>query len=144
MRTCLTLQENEAMSGFSYNAIQQIEEVLVEKLGYAHIGMGRHRSAYRRRNYVVKVPLNMDGLADNWRERRYWLQHHRDGYITYARCRLIYNCFLVMEYARFPGLLSNQDGYIPMDVMPGWAYAVDCFQVGYNIHGKMVAYDYAG
>lgn len=49
---------------------------------------------------------------------------------------------LVMEYARYPGPLSDEDGFIPYNNLPDWATYVDCQQIGYNRLGNLVAYDF--
>lgn len=52
-----------------------------------------------------------------------------------ARCRLMPNGWLVMEYVR-QAKESWED-------LPRWTYGVDCKQVGYTHDGRLVAYDYA-
>ena len=97
---------------------------------------------FRHGDFVIKVPLNEEGLHDNWRERSVWLRYGKTrGYIKYARCRL-WGPLLVMEYAKYPGPGTEEDGYLPLKNCPEWAYAVDCWQVGYNKSGEIVAYDY--
>lgn len=110
------------------------------------LSYGRHRIVFRHGNYVVKVPLNEEGLYDNWRERNVWLNRSPRNYCKYARCRM-WGIALVMQYATFPGPLSDDKGYkgyvsILTPGVPKWIYAVDCGQVGYNRFGEIVAYDY--
>lgn len=53
-----------------------------------------------------------------------------------------------MEYAAYPGphsipdMIGAQWDYIPYQYQPEWCGAIDCRQVGYNIRGEIVAYDY--
>jgi hypothetical protein len=108
------------------------------------IGEGRNRQVYRRGNYVIKVPLNEEGMMDNYHE--YSCQNRRgtnpDG-IRYAMCRLVKDSsILVMQYAQFPGPLSEPSGYISHEKGPHWMDYIDCGQVGYNRFGQIVAYDY--
>lgn len=105
------------------------------------IGEGRQRRVYRHGNYVVKIPINRNGVHDNWHEYEVFKHRETYGYIQYARCRLLGD-ILIMQYARCVGPLSDSSGYIPMSVCPEWAYSVDCCQVGYNRFGQIVAYDY--
>jgi hypothetical protein len=106
------------------------------------IGEGRNRIVYGRGNYVVKVPLNEDGISDNYHERWTWL--HRDEGFSYARCRLI-GALLIMQYARFPveGKTDENGWHEYRKDLPWWVDFIDCQQVGYNRFGELVAYDYA-
>ena len=100
---------------------------------WIYIGKGRNRIVWRRCNIVVKVPLNNDGLHDNWNERKMWSKYHTHTEIKYASCRLYANYFLLMEYV---------NAFVPTSDLPMWANYVDCRQVGYNRRGMIVAYDY--
>lgn len=107
-----------------------------------YIGSGRNRAVFRHGNYVVKIPLNTDGIDDNYYERGIWTQpKYRDIRLRYARCRL-FGTILIMQFARFTGPVSDDTGYIAMQDCPSWAYSIDCCQVGYNRFGNIVAYDY--
>lgn len=107
------------------------------------VGAGRNRIVYRRGNYVVKVPLNEEGVYDNHFERRTFLKYGNGekAYVKYARCRMK-GGLLIMQFARFPGPNSTETGFIPWKHLPSWAGSVDCCQVGYNRFGQLVAYDY--
>lgn len=107
------------------------------------IGQSRHRAVWRHGNYVIKVPVCEEGVHDNLHEAHVWQirDHKRYSWAKYARCRLI-GVILVMEYARYPGPLSEESGHIPFKKCPEWAYFIDCQQVGYNRRGEIVAYDY--
>jgi|SRR5579859_2584968 len=113
-------------------------------VAYEYLGSGRHRSVWRHGNYVIKVPMCEKGIYDNFHERYVWLNRNanRFSWAKYARCRLI-GVILIMEYARYPGPLSDSNGFIPFDKVPDWASYIDCQQVGYNRRGEIVAYDYA-
>ncbi len=110
---------------------------------WIYLGSGRNRHAFRHGNYVIKVPVNSNGIADNYHERYVFEEYRKDQnpYIHYARCRL-FNEILVMQFAQFQGSLSDETGYICWGNAPRWCSYVDCCQVGYNRFGKIVAYDY--
>lgn len=80
--------------------------------------------------YVLKIPRNECGIADNLHESCVSGIYHN------ARCRTI-NLFgttcLVMEYLKPAGY---------EDDLPDWTGFVDCCQVGYNRNGKLLAYDF--
>lgn len=112
---------------------------------YILLGEGRNRQVWRRGNYVVKVPLNEYGIGDNYHEADTYRRSLREKMpCKYARCRLVgpNSTLLVMEYTKYVGPLSDQDGYIVYENCPTWAYSLDCWQVGYNRAGEIVAYDY--
>ena len=101
------------------------------KAGYLYLGSGRRRMGFlsRNRQWVVKVPLSDDGVADNaWEDRSYRLTD-----MPYARCRILDNHCLIMEAV---------DVEVNPRNLPRWAFSIDCLQVGYNRKGKLVAYDY--
>ncbi len=109
------------------------------------IGEGRNRQVFRHGNYVYKFPLNEYGVHDNNHEAHTYRESlRRPMYCKYARCKLVlpWATVLVMEYARYPGPLSDAEGYIGFDKCPEWAYSIDCCQVGYDRRGQIVAYDY--
>lgn len=113
--------------------------------GYILLGEGRNRQVWRRGNYVIKFPLNTYGVDDNCHEASTYQESlRRPMYCKYARCRLVLplGTVLVMEYARYVGPKSDETGYITLPDCPEWAYSIDCWQVGYNRRGEIVAYDY--
>lgn len=105
------------------------------KLKIIFLGEGRHRSVYRRGNYVIKIPMNSDGLGSNEREHRTY-RSSSDGWlfgIRYARCRIHISGLLIMEYVE--PIRYNKS-------LPKWVNVVDSQQVGYNRRGQLVCYDY--
>lgn len=98
------------------------------------IGSGRHREVYRLsdRN-VIKIPIGEDGIGSNYSEARTYraCRSDPDG-IQYARCRLLQDGSLVMEYVE----------EVEDHEKPEWSSYIDCGQVGRNRTGKIVAYDY--
>ena len=99
------------------------------------IGCGRNRTVFRHGNWVIKVPLNDYGFADNDHEhrifRKYGVEPNPDK-VRYARCRMI-GQLLVMEHV---------DETSQRDALPEWASYIGGNQVGLNRSGKWVAFDY--
>jgi hypothetical protein len=100
------------------------------------LGSGYSRACYADGRWVIKVPLNDYGLADNSREARLsrrWGRGPDQNGVLYARCRLLKNGWLVME---------RVDTSVPDEAQPRWADYVDCQQVGLTRAGRIVAYDF--
>lgn len=107
--------------------------------GYKFIGCGRQRAVFRRKNFVIKIPMCEDGLHSNSREAFTYkksLKKPCPNGTRYARCKLLANGWLVMQYVK--------DYYRcnPRPEHNGWIDYIDCQQVGLNIGGRLVAYDY--
>lgn len=105
---------------------------------YIFIGSGLKRKVYVSvspyKDHVIKVP-NGDshlGLVENKVEAETY-QKNPDG--NYAQCELLENGWLRMEYVE-PAYFKKGDDY------PEWTLGIAEHQVGYNNHGKLVAYDY--
>lgn len=106
---------------------------LLESRGFEHVGEGRHRIGFRRRNIVIKVPKTGIAEFQNFNEAK--LSYDNDNF---ARCKSIelYGVVCcVMEYL------------IPIDEnavdLPDWVNWVDCKQVGFSRKGNLKAYDFA-
>lgn len=98
------------------------------------VGFGRNRAVFRRGSYVVKVPVNDAGVADNQHEAYLFQRYGKTrGYVAYARCRMA-GVILVMEYV-------EHVGWSPQN-KPDWTWSVDCGQVGRNAKGELLAYDF--
>jgi len=103
------------------------------------IGEGRNRRVFLLPSglYVIKIPLNEDGIRDNCLEDTRFRRQRADWY-PLARCRLLdyseYN--LIMEYV--------EPVYDSQELMKkySWVGFVDCCQVGYSKKNKLVAFDY--
>ena len=102
---------------------------------------GSNRVTFIMGRYVVKLPQNYDGIADNDWEGS--VRHSPDlGAAKYARTRLIYVGqipVLVMEYVE---PWCYRDLQEKLGKVPTWVDFIDCQQVGYNRRGQLVAYDY--
>lgn len=102
-------------------------------IGLHFIGEGHDRTVFRHgERFVVKVPKGDHGIyanlleASRFRRRKDWQP------INLARCRMLRNGWLLMEYAE----------PLPYSEHPKWADFVDCQQVGRTHDGRIVAYDY--
>ena len=97
---------------------------------------GSKRKAYISpdKSYIIKVPFNVTrlGLEENLEE--FNIYSNSKEYI-YAKCELIENNWLKMEYVE-PATLSINDD------CPDWVSTIAETQVGYNRDGKLLAYDY--
>lgn len=103
-----------------------------------HLATGRHRAVYLLTSgkYVIKIPIDDYGYSDNILEAS---RSKKDGWLLkeqMARCKLLRNGCLIMEYVRLPSEKEYNE-------LPKWTDGVDCRQVGYTIDGRLVAYDYA-
>lgn len=105
-----------------------------------YILQGRHRHAFRHKDYVYKVAWNADGVAANYEE--VWISsrhpHEADqNQIVYAKCRLVNNACIVMEYLEdFRKKTTSKE-------LPKWTMYVDMLQVGHSKSGVLKAYDYS-
>lgn len=127
---------------FSENVKTLIYKV---RINYIYLGAGRYRQVYLlpSRKFVVKVPINMDGVIANDNEYKYWKNRKtiKEKFGTeLARCRLyqgpVYqDKLLVMEYVSLKHYPNNFG-------IPDWVFNLDAHQVGYDPQGKLVAYDY--
>lgn len=135
---------------------RQLEDQL-KALGARFLGEGRHRKVYLRkgksrrkgkqlRRYVYKIPnpnslwdelTVSDCVAANRREYRQFLNRNKEYKDRFARCKLLPNGVLVMEYVK--EIKGGQ--YDPS--VPPWAREWDCWQVGKDRLGRVKLYDYA-
>jgi hypothetical protein len=122
-------------------SLNQVERLLTANC-WTYLDVGRQRAAYRRDGYVFKVPINLDGVFSNQRERRMWATFRQTDEVPYAACRLVCGIFLIMEYALFPGPHADNIGYVSRATAPSWASYVDNGQIGYTRRGKLVAWDF--
>ena len=104
-----------------------------KKCKFKLIGIGRNRKVYEHGDYVIKVPLNKKGEADNMYEAETFKKEGDKGYIKYARCRLLKNYLVMIKLKTDIG--SNHK-------LSEWTDWVDCAQVGYDKKGNLLAYDY--
>src|SRR6266702_1257425 len=97
------------------------------------LGKGCNRKTYLLPSgkNVIKIPFNDDGYLDNIMEAE---QAYKDNWLLKtqkARCKLLKNGWLVMEYVKSIYELPDQK-------FPQWIYGVDSCQVGYTLDGRLV------
>lgn len=108
----------------------------IRSSGFRRLNHGCFRTAFRRKNFVIKVPRNVDGVVDNMIEARAYKHFGNNPTslgIYLAPCKLLTNNCLLMPFVAHLG---------SEDPLPEWAHLVDGSQVG-MLHGRIVAYDYA-
>lgn len=105
---------------------------------YGHcFGLGNRRVVYKISDkFVIKIPLNKEGVEHNRKERKMYLEDEKGHY---ARCYLF-------RYKNVPLLVM--DFVTPIETgkrqdLPDWTLFIDLQQVGYNKRRQLVAYDYA-
>lgn len=111
----------------SANWQQELREV------YGEPATGRHRATFVGQDYVLKVPRNSAGIADNTYEAS--VEHER---LAWA--------FTLSDADGFPLLVMEKVVQAPvgwLPEMPRWTWSIDCGQVGYSKRtGRLVAFDY--
>jgi hypothetical protein len=106
---------------------------------------GRNRIAFEFDTYVVKLPITLNGIADNdWEgsvsndpdaEPNVWQ-------VQYARTRLYYKGEIPVLFMEKVNYTTREELIDRFGKEPEWVSCVDCGQVGFNKGGKLVAYDY--
>jgi hypothetical protein len=143
-RTQATAAANRQLQSTLEHALDRADTELMPELPellhrYArHYGqpeLGRTRAVFaRNEGWVVKVPLDDEGLAGNGHEAN-WSAH---DLIPLAECHLVEDStggIQVLHMRRVePEHISYADG-------PDWLGLVDCGQVGRDRDGRLVAYD---
>ena len=106
-----------------------------DKLQLLGEGISRITYLLPSKRYVVKIPNAYLGVTHNQREARRYKELPDK---PLARCRLVgpKNTLLVMEYVK-PKHFRFID-----ESKPAWVGCIDRDQVGYNLSGKLVAYDF--
>jgi hypothetical protein len=121
--------------------LQEIKRRFFKKFGHGQAG--NRRVVYKISDkFVVKVPLNQDGIDHNKEERKIYLSSTKDN-CRYARCYLFHDKdtsnlvpLLIMDI-----VAPVQDD--ERQRLPEWTLSIDLQQVGYNKRGELVAFDYA-
>lgn len=112
------------------------ETILLNSKTYTRLGVGSKRKVFISpcKTYVIKIPLEpiRFGIEENLEEFRLYSENPNS---FYAKCELIENNWLKMEYVE-PIAMTVEDN------MPEWVGSIAEGQVGYNLKGELVAYDY--
>lgn len=111
------------------------------------IHKARTRWVYEFKHYVIKVPINAEGLrANDWEgsvsneKRRLKSKRYLEYWVQYPRTRLYYFKDIPLVLMELIAPLDwSKTCY---DDQPDWVGSVDCGQVGYTKKGRLVAYDY--
>lgn len=115
------------------NVIHSAIQKHLENTGWEYIGCGSFRTAFRRKNAVIKVPHNQEGFEDNLAEayayRKYRSNPGLYG-IVFAPCRLLPSGCLLMPYIARANYMQ----------LPNWAQRIDGAQAG-KYKDRFVAYD---
>lgn len=111
------------------------------------IWQGRNRTVFDKGRYVVKVPRNFNGIADND-----WEGSVSNGetlgdpnHVQYARTRMFYwhdIPVVLMEKVEHANQEQTKEYLGTPKGKSDWTWSVDCGQVGFNRQGRLVAYDY--
>jgi hypothetical protein len=109
-----------------------------------HVYEGRNRRAYLIKGYVVKVPLNWDGIADNS-----WEGSVRNGDQPLREYDIVYPKTRIVDFEGIPVLMMERVHPATSRLIkrvlgrvPKWIDRVDCCQVGFTKDRRLVAYDY--
>lgn len=128
---------------FNFETINKFETRLTAKKA-EYIGRGRHRISFRRGNFVYKLPRGCCGVDANRREHNFFKKHRKsrlpDGTLL-ARCRLLKNDVLVMEYLDAPNF-DLQGAEVPPWAR-GWDWNSAGAQIGIDRKGTLRIFDYA-
>jgi hypothetical protein len=105
-----------------------------EKFEFLASGTKRRTFLSPCKTYVIKIPKEPYtlGLLENKTEAEIY---QANPFSIYAKCELIENGWLKMEYVE-PKYFTKDDDY------PEWTLGIAEHQVGYNLKGDLVAYDY--
>lgn len=106
------------------------------RVQFRPIGQGKNRIclAYSE-SEVIKIPLNQNGIDDNYYEAKLSGRTDPDG-VCYAVCRIHMDSHIpLLRMERVVPILEPSE---KLD----WAIWVDCGQVGRNQQGRVVAYDF--
>lgn len=106
---------------------------------------GRNREVFVFRGYVVKVPLNLNGIADNdWEGSVSNSEEYpqSDWQVQYARTRMVYVKDIPVVFMEKLEDVTSKEIVRRLGREPNWTGCVDGGQVGFNKHGRLLAYDY--
>lgn len=109
--------------------------------GYKLVGIGRNRAVFSKAGYVVKVPINYNGIIDNEWEAAH-CGNAREGCVQHARTRSAFLGGLQLCLMEFVEYATTEDIIERIGHEPSWVWGVDCGQVGWNRKGKLVAFDF--
>ena len=106
------------------------------------VWMGRNRNAFDMGRYVVKVPKNLNGFADNDWEGSVSNANDDPEEVRYARTRLAYVEDVPIVFMEKVVPVTSPEIIARLGFEPDWTNSVDCGQVGFARDGRLVAFDY--
>lgn len=123
-----------------YRVYLSIIDNLILK-GWTYCSSGKERAVYRRGNVVIKIALTSSGVIANNNEHILYRESIKNrSNSKYAACRLVTKNILMMRYVK---PLDDLDP-CQSKLIPDWAYNIcDGPQVGIDLNGTILAYDYA-
>jgi hypothetical protein len=134
----VSFKKEEDVTPLTYNTPIKKNKETIEYNGdvFEFLASGTKRKTYLSpcKKYIIKVPKEPYalGLLENKTEAETYKANPKS---IYAECELIENGWLKMEFVE-PKYFSKDDDY------PEWTLGIAEHQVGYNLDGKLVAYDY--
>jgi hypothetical protein len=115
---------------------EKLETITYKDKIHTLLGSGTKRKAYLSpcKTYVIKIPKEPVtlGILENKTEAKTYANNPNS---IYAKCELIENDWLKMEYVE-PGFFTKNSN------LPDWTLSIAEHQVGYTLDGRLVAYDY--
>lgn len=134
--TTLSWPSKEPYVSTSTSKLEPIVPIEYEGQTLQFLAAGLKRRTYVSNDgsFVIKVPKIDLGIQENIVEAQTYKQHQHDPGCHYAQCELVSNNWLKMEFVK-PLQTLPED-------CPEWVNEIAEGQVGYNLHGKLVAYDY--
>ncbi len=106
------------------------------------LSQGRNRNVFLFGRYVVKLPKNLDGVADNDWEGSVSNADDDPEEIRYPRTRMVYVHEVPVVFMEYVEPATAKDIEARLGAVPEWVCSVDCHQVGFTRDGRLVAFDY--
>lgn len=103
---------------------------------------GRNRNVFDMGRYVVKVPKNLDGFADNDWEGSVSNANDNPEEVRFARTRMVDFEEVPLVFMEYVEPASTETIVARLGQEPDWVRSVDCGQVGFARDGRLLAYDY--
>lgn len=135
-KICFPIKETRKSTLYTPIRKKNVETIEYLNKVYTYLDSGSKRKVYLSpcKTYVIKVPSEPVrlGLEENKEEERIYKQNPNS---YYAKCELLENDWLKMEYVETILLTVDDD-------LPSWVSTIAEGQVGRNLKGELVAYDY--
>jgi len=107
---------------------------------------GLRRCVFVFKNYVIKVPINYNGVRDNDWEGSISDLGPDINDISYPKTKLAYpkvkNSYIPIVFMEYVKWATTKEIKEKLGYYPDWIGYVDCGQVGFTKSGRLVAFDY--